>query len=42
MIVAKGRMMGFRASFLLTAVVFAVAIVPAWFIRQRKRIRTGD
>ena len=42
MIEAKGRMMGFRDSFLLTAVVFAVAIIPAWFIRQgRRRAKTG-
>jgi len=33
-IAAKGQMMGFRESFLLTAVVFAAGIVPAWFVRQ--------
>lgn len=33
MIAAQGRMLGFRESFLLTAAVFAVAIVPAWFMR---------
>ncbi len=33
MIAAQGRMMGFRGSFLLTAEVFAVAILPAWFMR---------
>lgn len=34
MIAAQGRMMGFRESFLLTGLVFVVAIVPAWFMRQ--------
>lgn len=33
MIAAQGRMMGFRESFLLTAAVFGVGIVPAWFMR---------
>ena len=36
-IAAKGQMMGFRESFLLTAVVFAIAIIPAWFIRQSRK-----
>lgn len=34
MIAAQGRMMGFRESFLLTAVVFAACIVPAGYVRQ--------
>uniref|UniRef100_I2PWZ5 Drug resistance transporter, EmrB/QacA subfamily n=1 Tax=Desulfovibrio sp. U5L TaxID=596152 RepID=I2PWZ5_9BACT len=43
MIDAQGRMMGFRESFLLTAAVFAVGIVPAWFMRQgRSRIRPPE
>ena len=42
MIVAKGRMMGFRESFLLTGLVFAVAIIPAWFIRPRRHRPGGD
>lgn len=37
MIAAKARMMGFRESFLLAAVVFALGILPAWFMRVRKR-----
>lgn len=37
MIAAQGRMMGFRESFLLTAAVFAGAILPAWFMRPGKR-----
>ncbi|MCL2123728.1 MAG: MFS transporter, partial [Desulfovibrionaceae bacterium] len=36
-IAAKGQMMGFRESFFLTAVVFALAIIPAWFIRQNRK-----
>ncbi len=43
MIAAQGRMMGFRESFLLTAAVFVIAIVPAWFMRQgRGRARPGN
>jgi len=37
MIAAKGQMMGFRGSFLLTAVVFAAGIIPAWFVRQSRK-----
>jgi len=36
-IAAKGQMMGFRESFFLTAVVCAVGIIPAWFVRQGRR-----
>jgi len=36
-IAAKGQMMGFRESFLLTAVVFAAGIIPAWFVRQSRK-----
>ena len=37
MIAAKGQMMGFRESFLLTAVVCAAGIIPAWFVRQSRK-----
>lgn len=33
MLAAKARMMGFRESFLLAALLFALGIVPAWFMR---------
>lgn len=36
MIAAQARTMGFRESFLLVAVVFLVAVLPAWFMRQRR------
>ena len=36
-IAAKGQMMGFRESFLLTAVVCAAGIIPAWFVRQSRK-----
>ncbi|MDR0239118.1 MAG: DHA2 family efflux MFS transporter permease subunit [Deltaproteobacteria bacterium] len=36
-IAAKGQMMGFRESFLLIAVVFAFAVIPAWFVRQSRK-----
>ncbi|WP_300162851.1 DHA2 family efflux MFS transporter permease subunit [Solidesulfovibrio sp.] len=39
MVAAQGRMLGFRESFLLTAAVFAVAIVPAWFMRRGGRTK---
>ena len=36
MIAAQARTMGFRESFLLVAVVFFVAVLPALFMRQRR------
>ncbi len=41
MIAAQARTMGFRESFLLVAVAFFVAVLPAWFMRPGKRIDRG-
>lgn len=37
MIAAQAQVMGFRESFLLVAAAFFVAILPAWFMRPKKR-----
>lgn len=37
MIEAQGRMMGFRESFLLCAIIFGLALVPALLMRRRRK-----
>ena len=41
MIAAQARTIGFRESFLLVAVAFFVAVLPAWFMRPGKRADRG-
>ena len=37
MIAAQAGVMGFRESFLFVAVVFFVALIPAWYMRPKRR-----